>query len=669
MALFKKKAQQEAAVDMSNDEKLKAMANEELQRDNSRLDVMSFPVRTFFTCITILGLAVACYYMLHLSFFGVMSATSYYYVVFALFGCSSFLLSPAAPKYRDYIPWFDYVLTALALCIPLYFAAHGFEINMVGWVPAPDNFKLGIAVIYSLLLLEMVRRGGKAFFTVCVIFGLYPLICENLPGVLAGIGFDIKTLFSYYCYGSEGIAGLPGNITGTILIGFLSFATLLTATGAGPFFIDLAQALCGRFRGGTAKVAVVTAMLFGMMSGSSLSNVVASGGIVVPAMKKDGYTPIYAGGITAVAATGGILMPPVMGTIAFVMVVMTGFTYAQVMTAAIFPAVCYYLGLLLQVDGYAARTGMKGMNPEDCPKVMDVLKRGWYVPVVLIFLCVGLLYFRWGEITPYYASALLIVLSWFDKNPQFRMTPKNLYNTCALIGKSITQVCALMLPFTFTIAGLITTGMAASFATGITRLGGDNIIAVLALTIVACYIMGIMGMDIAAYMFFSVSVAPALVSTGLNMMGVHLFLIYYCLLAVITPPVATCAFVASSVAGAPAMKTAWKACQLGAVVYFMPIYFLYEPALIMQGGNLMLSLYHMAFVVLGTIFLAAGLSGYLFKIGALNNWPARICLVLGGLLIAFPETMVTLLGVAFVVVGVVLNKIGTKKNGTVPAQS
>ncbi|QNL44619.1 TRAP transporter fused permease subunit [Oscillibacter hominis] len=663
MDLDDKKLQEEEL----RDEKRKAEAEEEVNKDNSRLGVMPPLVRHGFTIISIIGILIACYYMMHLRWFGVMSATTYYYTIFAVFGCSAFLLTPATKKYEHYIPWFDYVLTLLALAIPLYFAVHGMEINMVGWVPAPDNFKLALAVIYSLMLLEMVRRGaGKAFFCICVFFGLYPLVCEHLPGMLAGIGFDIKTLFSYYCYGSEGIAGLPGNITGTILIGFLMFANLLICSGAGPFFIDLAQALCGKYRGGTAKVAVLTSAFFGMLSGSPISNVVSSGSITIPAMKKSGYDAVYAGGIEAVAATGGILMPPVMGSIVFVMVAMSGFTYAQVMVAAIFPALCYYGGLLLQVDAYAANRGMKGLSADQCPKVGEVLKRGWYVIVVLIFLCVGLVFFRWGEITPYYASGLLIVLSWFDKNPKNRLTPKNLYKACALIGKAITQICALMLPFTFTIAGLITTGMAASFATSITRLGGENIIAVVALTIIACYLMGMMGMDIVAYMFFAVSVAPALVGTGLDKMAVHLFLIYYPLLAVITPPVATVAFVASSVAGAPAMKTGWKACQLGCVVYFLPLYFLYEPAILLQGGNLMLSLYHMAFVALGTFVLASGLGGYMIKLGKMYGMLERLLFCLGGILIAFPRTDITLIGLAFMIAGFVLHRVSAKRSAGGP---
>ena len=280
---------------------------------------------------------------------------------------------------------------------------------------------------------------------------------------------------------------------------------------------------------------------------------------------------------------------------------------------------------------------------------------------MLIFLCVGLVYFRWGEVTPYYASGLLIVLSWFDKNPKNRLTPKNLYNACALIGKAITQICALMLPFTFTIAGLITTGMAASFATSITRLGGESIAAVVALTILACYLMGMMGMDIVAYMFFAVSVAPALVGTGLDKMAVHLFLIYYPLLAVITPPVATVAFVASSVAGAPAMKTGWKACQLGCVVYFLPLYFLYQPAILLQGGNLLLSLYHMAFVALGTFILASGIGGYMIKVGKMYNLTEQLLFCLGGILIAFPRTDITLIGVGFTLAAFVVHRIHVKK--------
>ena len=628
-----------------NDEKATNVAEEQASADSSRLYKLPKPAYHFVVVMSIIGMLIAVFYMLHLNINGwVIPGTSYYYVIFAVFGCSTFLLLPASPKQKNYVPWFDYVLTAISFVIPMIFAWHGSEIALAGWVPAPKMIYVILSGIYALLMVEMVRRsGGKVFLCICVVLGLYPLIAGFAPGVLKGISLPFKSLVCYYSFGTEGLLGTPGNITGNILVGFLMFAGLLVATGAGKFFMDLALALCGRFRGGTAKVAIMTSGFFGMLSGSPISNVISAGSITIPAMKKSGYPDYYAAGIESVAATGGILMPPVMGTLAFVMVIMTGYTYSQVMIAALVPAILYYFGLMVQVDAHAARSNMKGLPKADLPKVKDALKEGWFFIVVIAFLVVGLVYFRWGNVTPYYASALLFVLSFFNKNKEYRMTPKRLYKTCGDIGKLITNTVSMILPFTFIIAGLVITGLAAALSTQLVMLGGDHIILVLLLTILACYLLGIMGMDIAAYLFFSVSIAPALVSMGLNKMAVHLFLIYYPMLAMITPPVAVAAFVAASVAGSQPMKTAWQACKLGIVIYFIPLCWIYDPTIIFQG-SIVKGIIWALMMAFGVWIMSGALGKYLPFIGACDSKTVNIISFFAGLAIMFPHNISTICG-------------------------
>jgi len=647
---------------LTADEKAAEAAEEATSSDTSRLYKLPKPAYHFIIIMTIIGIAIASFYMLHLNINGwVIPTASYYYIIFALFGCSTFLLLPATPKQKDKVPWFDYVLTAIAFVIPILFAFNGTKIAIEGWVPAPKTIWVVLSGIYSLLMLEMVRRsGGKIFFVICLVLGLYPLIAGYMPGALRGISLPFNSLVSYYSFGTEGLLGTPGNITGSILIGFLLFAGLLVATGAGKFFVDLAQALCGRYRGGTAKVAVVTSGFFGMLSGSPISNVVSAGSLVIPAMKKSGYPAYWAAGIEAVAATGGILMPPVMGTLAFVMCIMSGYTYGQVMIAALVPAVLYYFGLLVQVDAYAARSGMKGMPKEDLPKVKDVLKEGWFFIVVLLFLVLGLVYFRWGNVTPYYASLLLFLLSFLNKDEQYRLTPKRLYKAMGDIGKIITNTVAMILPFSFIIAGLVITGLAAALSTQLVMLGGENILLVLLLTIFACYLLGIMGMDIAAYLFFSVSVAPALCQMGLNKMAVHLFLVYYPMLAMITPPVAVAAFVSASVAGAKPMKTAWHACKLGIVIYFMPLCWILDPTIIMQGDPLMGVVWALI-MAFGIWVMAGALGKYLPFIKNCDSKWVNILAFFSGLAITVPHNLSTILGFVGVAAIYVLHKISKGK--------
>ncbi len=646
----------EETKDLTDKKKSKVVAANELveqekANDNSRLQYLPKPVRIYYTIITIVGILTACYFMLNIKIGGfVIPGTSYYYLIFAFFASGTFLLMPDSKKNRYKVPLYDYVLCMVSLIIPLYFAYNGTTIAIEGWVPAPDNFKLALSGIYALLMLEMVRRaGGKVFFWICVVFGLYPLIADKMPGLLYGIRIDFIRLISFYSYGSEGIIGLPGNITGTILVGFLLFAGLLIATGTGQFFIDLALSLCGRYRGGTAKVAILTSAFFGMMSGSPISNAISGGSITIPAMKKSGYPDYFAAAIEAVAATGGIIMPPVMGTIIFVMVVQSGFTYSQIMVAAIIPALLYYMGLMLQVDAYAARSGMKGMPKEKIPSFLKTLKEGWHVVFVLAFLVFGLLYMRWGSITPYYASFLLFIFSFKDK--RYALTPKRLFKVMGDVGKLITTTSALILPFTFIIAGLIITGVSAAFATQLVMVGGGNIPLILLLTIIACYLLGIMGFDIAAYLFFSVSVAPALVQLGLNKMAVHLFLVYYPMLAQITPPVAVTAFVAASIAGADPIKSSWKACQLGIVIYFIPIAWIYNPTIIMQGSYIMGIIWGLI-IAAGIWIMAGALGSYLPIIRGCDSKIVRILSLAAGLAIGLANWATAIIG--FVVYGVLV---------------
>ena len=242
-------------------------------------------------------------------------------------------------------------------------------------------------------MLEVARRsGGLPFFLVVLLLGLYPLIADFLPGLLMGIPYDFDRTIEAHVFRAEGMMGITTKIVAEIILGFLVFAGILIATGAGQFFIDLANASFGRYRGGPAKVSIVASGFFGSLSGSIFSNIAGTGSITIPAMKKAGYPPHYAGAIEACASTGGVVMPPVMGAIAFVMAITIGVGYSTIMVAAIIPSLLFYFGLILQVDAYAARTGIKGMDKADTPSARKVLLRGWPFLSVLVFLVWGLLY-------------------------------------------------------------------------------------------------------------------------------------------------------------------------------------------------------------------------------------------------------------------------------------
>jgi TRAP transporter 4TM/12TM fusion protein len=559
----------------------------------------------------------------------------YYWVFIGLFTAAAFVALPAHPSIKK-LPWYDLAAAAAALVISVYFANHAWDMVQAGWT------NVGLGVVIGVLMLELARRsGGTPFLLVMLVLGLYPLVADFFPGLLMGIPYDFDRMIEAHVFRAEGMMGITTKIVAEIILGFLVFAGVLIATGAGAFFIDLANAGFGRFRGGPAKVSVVASAFFGSLSGSIFSNIAGTGSITIPTMKKAGYPPHYAAAIEACASTGGVVMPPVMGAIAFVMAITIGVDYATVMIAAILPSLLFYFGLLLQVDAYAARKNIRGLAADQIPSMRKVLIRGWPYLSVLVFLVWGLLYKRWEYYAPWYACVLMIALSFL--RPESRMTPLRLLETLRQVGVLVTQTAAIILPIAFVVSALTITGVTGSVTSGLVSLGGGNIFLIIALGVVACFIMGMAGLSIVAYIFLAVTLAPALVQIGnLNTLAVHFFIIYYAMLAAITPPVGAAAFLAATIAGAKPMQTSFTAMRLGVVIYFVPLFFLFQPALVLQG-DLTPLVYVLPSIILGITLLSGGLEGYLLGVGLVKP-VLRLPLAAAGFAFSFPGLMTTIIG-------------------------
>ncbi|MCK4786690.1 MAG: TRAP transporter fused permease subunit [Desulfobacteraceae bacterium] len=621
-------------------------------------------LKVLFLVLSIGGIALAVYY----HFFNVSGMVlidfAYYYLMLAAYCACGFLILPASKRDRakGVVPWYDLVAAVLAFGIAIYFFSNSKEITLVGWhQPTPLN--LALACIFCLLVVEAGRRSaGPIYIAFAAIIGLYPLYAGHMPGMLFGQSYSFTWLMGFTTFTAEGLVGIPAWLCFDILIGFLLLAGMLIASGGGRFFLNLALALLGRFRGGPAKVSVVSSAFFGSLSGSAISNIVATGSVTIPTMKRLGYPSHYAGAIEACASTGGTLMPPVMGAAAFIVCAFLGIEYAVVIAAAFIPSLLFYFGLLMQIDSYAAKVGLKGLPREEIPSLKTTLKEGWQFIAVLVFLLWGLLYMRWEAMAPYYAAGMLVLLSFTTKKA--RLTPRKLVEAFAMIGKLITQVVAMGFPIGFIICGLVITGVSGAFTAQLVALGGEQLWLILLMGIISCYILGMAGIAIPAYIFLAVTMAPAVILLGgLNTLAVHLLILYYAMMSMITPPVAMGAFVAAAMAGASPMKTAWTAMRLGIVLYFIPLFFVFNPALILQG-SILESVYLFVLCLLGIALLAGGLEGYLVKVGRIRGW-ARLPLVIAGLLIAFPEWKTTVLGaiLAALTLGIILiqSKIAAKE--------
>jgi len=527
--------------------------------------------------------------------------------------------------------------------VSIYFAIHGLQIIEKGWEfvapPLPTIFSLTL----WFLLLEAVRRvAGSVLMGTCLFFSFYPLFANLMPGFLEGRDFSLLATARYHAMSVESILGIPMKVVGSLLIGFMIFGVTLQFTGGGKFFLNLALALWGKSRGGPAKVAVISSALFGTMSGSVISNVVSTGSMTIPTMKRTGYPGYYAGAIEACASTGGALMPPVMGTAAFIMASFLSIPYWKICVAALIPSLLYYWGLFLQADGYAARVGLKGLEVKDLPSLTKTLKEGWFYLLALFLLVYFLLYLKVEAWAPFYASLLLLCLAMIKR--ETRLSGEKFKLLLMGIGKFLSELVALLGGIGLVIGALSMTGVAHSFSRELVSFAGGNVFLLLLIGALTSFILG-MGMTAAAcYIFLAIVLAPALTASGLKPLAVHLFVMYWGLVSFITPPVALGAITAASIAQADPIKTGLQAMKLGAVIYFIPFYFVFNPALILQEP-LRETFFPLLTAFLGVFLISSSLEGYLRGLGILN-FPERIGYIFAGMLLSVPEWRTDLIGIA-----------------------
>jgi TRAP transporter 4TM/12TM fusion protein len=490
------------------------------------------------------------------------------------------------------------------------------------------------------LLMEALRRtGGWSLMLSVAPFTFYPLFAEaGWLGPLKGTQSTLEQASAYHALSTESLLGIPLQAFAETVIGFLVFGTALMMTGAGKFFINLAFALCGTFRGGAAKVCIFASALLGMMSGSIVSNVLTAGTMTIPVMKKTGFRASYAGAIEACASTGAVLAPPVMGATAFVMAQFLNISYAEVALAAAIPAALYYFGLFMQVDAYAARHGLRGIPREELPRLADTLKEGWYYVFVIVLLIFMMLVMKRESHAPFYATALLIVLNQLFSAEKWTWRTVNRF--LDVNGRTFVELIGILAGCGLLIGAFNMTGVISSFANDLLRLAGNNALLLLAVAALTSLVLGLGLTTTACYIFLAILVGPALEKAGLNKLAVHMFVFYWGMLSSITPPVAIASFAAAGIAGAPAMKTGWESMRVGSIIYFIPFFFVMNPAFVLQGDWIE-SLYLTLTAAVGIAFICGGLQGYQVFAGDLRaaggvEWVLRTLLMVGGLVLATP---------------------------------
>ncbi len=571
--------------------------------------------------------------------------TEYFYLLIVLMLPFTFLIFPGGEKAPlDRIPWYDVALFVITIASGIYLMLNIRSAAELGWefTGAPLRV-VGAGLVMWFVLMEALRRtGGWSLLLSVLPFTLYPLFAESKwLGPLRGTQSTLEQATAYHVLSTESLLGIPIQAFAETVIGFLVFGTALMMTGAGKFFINLAFALCGTFRGGAAKVGIFASALLGMMSGSIVSNVLTAGTMTIPTMKKTGFSPSYAGAIEACASTGAVLAPPVMGATAFVIAQYLNVSYAEVALAAIIPATLYYIGLFMQVDAYAARHGLKGLQRAELPRLWDTIKEGWYYVFVVALLVLMLLHFKRESHAPFYATALLLVLNQLF-NAERRWTLRTVVEFLEVNGRTFVELIGILAGCGLLIGAFSMTGVVSSLANDLLTMAGDNVLLLLAMCAITSLILGLGLTTTACYIFLAILVAPALEKLGLNKMAVHMFIFYWGMLSSITPPVAIASFAAAGIAGAPPMRTGWQSMRVGSIIYFIPFFFVLAPSLVFQGTGAYVEGPLLAIkVALGTLFICGGLQGYQAGVGDLRcagwlEWPLRLLLMIGGIVLATP---------------------------------
>lgn len=495
--------------------------------------------------------------------------------------------------------------------------------NATGTPFAPIGMSLA-AVAGTALILEMTRRvAGLALVIIAGIFLVYVFTGQYMPGVLNSPAISWQRFFSQV-YTDAGILGPTTAVSSTYIILFIIFAGFLQASKVGDYFVNFAFAAAGRARGGPAKVAIFASGLMGMINGTSAGNVVATGSLTIPLMKRVGYSSKVAGAVEAAASTGGQIMPPIMGAGAFIMAEVTGIPYQEIAIAAIIPAVLFYVSVYFMVDFEAAKLGMRGMKKEELPIFGELAKQVYlFIPIIILIaaLFMGYSVIRAGTL----ATAAAAMVSWLTPHRMGLRSIAKAFEISGLMSIQIIAVCACA----GIIVGVISlTGVGARFSNLLLGLAETSQLLAMFFAMCIAILLG-MGMPTtAAYAVAASVVAPGLVDLGIPLLTAHFFVFYFAVVSAITPPVALASYAAAGISGANPMETSVTSFRIGISAFIVPFMFFYNSALLMEGGTFEIARAFLTSVA-GVYLLSAGMQGWFLERRAV--WFNRVGLVVAAL--------------------------------------
>ncbi|MEQ8319265.1 MAG: TRAP transporter permease [Rhodospirillales bacterium] len=585
-------------------------------------------------------------FSIYTAYFGVLSdmlqrGVHLALVIVLIFAAHGALAKRSSPKLQVTV---DTLLIVIGFSVVIYHVVFFTEISNRWGELTELEFWLG--TICVAVLLEATRRViGWPIVILALVFLVYAFVGPFLPGLLVHRGYSLERVISHLYLGGGGIFGTPLGVSATFVIMIVIFGAMLERSGAGKVLMDIATGATGKSRGGPAKAAVVGSSLMGMISGTAVANVLTTGTISIPLMKRNGYKAHVAGAVEAVASTGGQLMPPVMGAAAFIMADLTERPYLEIATAAIIPSFLYYVVLFMVVHLEAVKHDIPILSGEELPGIRSTLLGGGHLLLPLVV-------FAWMLITGYsvmfasfWAVVATLVASYAKRSTW--LTPRQLLGSFVDGAYAVLPVAAACATAGIIIGVITLTGLGLKFSSLIIAIAGDNLVIALILTLIASLVLGMGLPTAAAYILVSTLVAPALVDLGVDLLAAHLFCFYGAMLSAITPPVAMAAYAAAGLANANPFRIAVTAVRFGIAAFIVPFFFVMNPALIGVGSITMILMAAIT-ATIGALAIASAVQGWLF---VRMSFIERIAVFGSGLMLIAPEIKTDLAGAALVAAG------------------
>jgi len=550
-------------------------------------------------------------------------------------------LHPGKPDAKGFLV-IDFILAILSFSIAAYIWIDYWE--FIFRVGIPTNLDIFFSIVTIILVFEATRRTvGWALLIIAFIFLIYTFFGQYLPPPLSHKGYDISRIVTTFFMTKNGIFGIPLKVTTHFIFLFIAFGAFFSACGGTQFFVDVATAIFGKMRGGPAKVSIAVSGMMGTISGSAVANTVTTGTFTIPLMKRIGFEPHVAGAVEATASSGGALMPPVMGAAAFVMAEFLGLPYMDICKAALIPAILYYLAVFSIVHFYSLKIGIQGLPDSEMPAVKAVLYKKWIFIVPLAVLIWMMIIGYSPRIAVLYALLATVVMAAFKKDT--RMGPTKILQALADSGLNSVMIANAAITAGVVIGVVLLTGMGNKITALVVSLSAGSLFVALPIVMLASLLFGMGLPTVVCYVLLAATVAPSLVDLGVPPIAAHMFIFYFGMLCMVTPPVSFASYAGAAIAKSDPMKTGWTAWTFALAGFLLPYMFIYNPALLMEGSAFRITLAVITSLV-GIICLGAGIIGYFIKQTRLHE---RLLLFVAALLLIKPGWATDIIGIVFVV--------------------